>query len=80
MNIEVPIASIREVKRFCKPSIKPGVGFNKPTIRSKTPPPRKVNVSQRQTRPRQPRKHNYPNMYSMAWQNNFLCQEYNYSY
>ncbi|GJU22183.1 zf-CCHC domain-containing protein [Tanacetum coccineum] len=40
-NTKIPIASDDEVKHFYKPSLKPGVGFTKPTIRSKTPPPRR---------------------------------------
>ncbi|GKD92621.1 retrovirus-related pol polyprotein from transposon TNT 1-94, partial [Tanacetum coccineum] len=36
-------SSDNEVKRFYKPSLKPGVGFSKPKFRSKTPPPRRVN-------------------------------------
>lgn len=72
MNTKVAIARIREVKHFYKPLLKPGVGFNKPMIRSKTPPPRKINVSQIQVRPREPRKQNHPNMYLVAWNNNFL--------
>ncbi|GJZ97511.1 hypothetical protein Tco_0669964 [Tanacetum coccineum] len=40
-NTKIPIASDDEVKRFYKPSLKPGVGFTKPTMRSKTPPPRR---------------------------------------
>ncbi|GJQ90161.1 zf-CCHC domain-containing protein [Tanacetum coccineum] len=42
-NTKIPIASNDEVKRFYKPSLKPGVGFTKPTMRSKTPPPRMTN-------------------------------------
>ncbi|GJV63069.1 hypothetical protein Tco_1473897 [Tanacetum coccineum] len=38
-KVKVPIASDNEVKRFYKPSLKPGVGFLKPNFRSKTPPP-----------------------------------------
>ncbi|GKA76864.1 zf-CCHC domain-containing protein [Tanacetum coccineum] len=40
-NTKIPIASDDEVKRFYKPSLKPGVGFTKPTMRSKIPPPRR---------------------------------------
>ncbi|GJY91419.1 zf-CCHC domain-containing protein [Tanacetum coccineum] len=40
-NTKIPIASDDEVKRFYKPSLKPGVRFTKPTMRSKTPPPRR---------------------------------------
>ncbi|GKC21290.1 hypothetical protein Tco_1023440 [Tanacetum coccineum] len=41
-NIKVPVASDNEVKQFYKPLSKPGVGFSKPNLRSKTPPPRRV--------------------------------------
>ncbi|GKD83769.1 hypothetical protein Tco_1350608 [Tanacetum coccineum] len=44
-NIKVPVASGDEVKSFYKPSLKPGVGFAKPEVRSKTPPPRRNNTS-----------------------------------
>ncbi|GJY89507.1 retrovirus-related pol polyprotein from transposon TNT 1-94 [Tanacetum coccineum] len=44
-NVKILVASDDEVKRFYKPSLKPGVGFSKPNIRSKTPPPRRVNNS-----------------------------------
>ncbi|GJW30602.1 zf-CCHC domain-containing protein [Tanacetum coccineum] len=42
-KVKVPVASENEIKRFYKPSLKPGVGFSKPNFRSKTPPPRRVN-------------------------------------
>ncbi|GJV85298.1 zf-CCHC domain-containing protein [Tanacetum coccineum] len=42
-NVNVPVASNNEVKRFYKPSLKTGVGFPKPNVRTKTPPPRRVN-------------------------------------
>ncbi|GJZ55161.1 zf-CCHC domain-containing protein [Tanacetum coccineum] len=42
-NTKIPIASDEEVKRFYKPSLKPGVGFAKPKMRSKTPPPKRAN-------------------------------------
>ncbi|GJS02436.1 retrovirus-related pol polyprotein from transposon TNT 1-94 [Tanacetum coccineum] len=41
-NVKVPVASDNEVKQFYKPLSKPGVGFSKPNVRSKTPPPRRV--------------------------------------
>ncbi|GJR35940.1 hypothetical protein Tco_1211624, partial [Tanacetum coccineum] len=42
-NVKIPIASGNGVKQFYKPSLKPRVGFSKPKLRSKTPPPRRVN-------------------------------------
>ncbi|GJQ91224.1 retrovirus-related pol polyprotein from transposon TNT 1-94 [Tanacetum coccineum] len=42
-NVKVPVASDNEVKQFYKPLSKPRVGFSKPNLRSKTPPPRRVN-------------------------------------
>ncbi|GJU30803.1 hypothetical protein Tco_1174392 [Tanacetum coccineum] len=55
-NTKIPIASDDEVKHFYKPSLKPGVGFTKPTIRSKTPPPRKTNSPRPRSRTPQPRR------------------------
>ncbi|GJX80155.1 pentatricopeptide repeat-containing protein [Tanacetum coccineum] len=64
-NTKIPIASDDEVKHFYKPSLKPGVGFTKPTMRSKTPPPRKTNSPRPRSRTPQPRRdqgrQNYPN-------------------
>ncbi|GJW55174.1 hypothetical protein Tco_0099259 [Tanacetum coccineum] len=40
-NTKIPIASDDEVKPFYKPSLKPGVGFTKHIMRSKTPPSRR---------------------------------------
>ncbi|GJV98080.1 hypothetical protein Tco_1549657 [Tanacetum coccineum] len=45
-----------EVKRFYKPSLKPGVGFTKPTMRSKTPPPRRKENSHSHSKTPQPRR------------------------
>ncbi|GJT11569.1 retrovirus-related pol polyprotein from transposon TNT 1-94 [Tanacetum coccineum] len=42
-KVKVTVASDNEVKRFYNPSLKTRVGFSKPNIRSKTPPPRRVN-------------------------------------
>nr|GEY48595.1 retrovirus-related Pol polyprotein from transposon TNT 1-94 [Tanacetum cinerariifolium] len=42
-NVKVLVASDNEVKQFYKPLLKPEVGFSKPNIRSKSPPPRRVN-------------------------------------
>ncbi|GJT19535.1 zf-CCHC domain-containing protein [Tanacetum coccineum] len=60
-NTKIPIASDDEVKRFYKPSLKPGVGFTKPTMRSKTPPPRrKENFHPRSKTPQPRRDQGYP--------------------
>ena len=56
-NTKIPIASDDEVKRFYKPSLKPGVGFTKPSMRSKTPPPRKTNNPRPRSRTPQPRRY-----------------------
>ncbi|GJY78548.1 hypothetical protein Tco_0484349 [Tanacetum coccineum] len=55
-NTKIPIASDDEVKRFYKPSLKPGVGFTKPTMRSKTPPPRRKENSHPRSKTPQPRR------------------------
>ncbi|GJR86316.1 zf-CCHC domain-containing protein [Tanacetum coccineum] len=55
-HTKIPIASDDEVKHFYKPSLKPGVGFTKPTMRSKTPPPRKTNSPRPRSRTPQPRR------------------------
>ncbi|GJT21957.1 zf-CCHC domain-containing protein [Tanacetum coccineum] len=64
-NTKIPIASDDEVKHFYKPSLKPGVGFTKPTIRSKTPPPRRKENPHPRSKTPQPRRDNgrpnYPN-------------------
>ncbi|GJS26731.1 zf-CCHC domain-containing protein [Tanacetum coccineum] len=52
----VPVASDNEVKRFYKPSLKPGVGFSKPNFRSKTPPPRRVNNNYPRPKTLQPKR------------------------
>ncbi|GKB88950.1 zf-CCHC domain-containing protein [Tanacetum coccineum] len=62
-NTKIPIASDDEVKRFYKPSLKPGVGFTKPTMRSKTPPPRRKENSHPRSKTPQPRRANVePNL------------------
>ncbi|GJR32687.1 zf-CCHC domain-containing protein [Tanacetum coccineum] len=55
-NTKIPIASDDEVKRFYKPSLKPRVGFTKPTMRSKTPPPRRKENSHPRSKTPQPRR------------------------
>ncbi|GJU57541.1 zf-CCHC domain-containing protein [Tanacetum coccineum] len=57
-NTKLPIASDDEVKRFYKPSLKPGVGFAKPTIRSKTPPPRRKENPHPRSKTPQSRRYN----------------------
>ncbi|GJV01999.1 zf-CCHC domain-containing protein [Tanacetum coccineum] len=54
-NTKIPIASDDVVKRFYKPSLKPGVRFTKPTMRSKTPPPRRNENSHPRSKTPQPR-------------------------
>ncbi|GJR35535.1 hypothetical protein Tco_1211219 [Tanacetum coccineum] len=55
-NNKIPIASDDEVKRFYKPSLKPGVAFTKPTMRSKTPPPRRKENSHPRSKTPRPRR------------------------
>ncbi|GJV84950.1 zf-CCHC domain-containing protein [Tanacetum coccineum] len=55
-NTKIPIASDDEVKRFYKPSSKPGVRFIKPKMRSKTPPPRRTNSPYPRPKTPQPRR------------------------
>ena len=69
MNSEIPIANEKEVKQFYKPTSKPGLGYNKPTIGSKSSPPRKTNG---QTKSRVTRNHNYHRNNSINWRNDFL--------
>ncbi|GJX18168.1 hypothetical protein Tco_0219000 [Tanacetum coccineum] len=70
-NTKIPIASDDEVKRFYKPSLKPGVGFTKPTMRSKTPPPRRKKNSHPRSKTPQPRRDqgrpNYSNTNHTMW-------------
>ncbi|GKA88885.1 retrovirus-related pol polyprotein from transposon TNT 1-94 [Tanacetum coccineum] len=55
-NIKFLVASDKEVKRFYKPSLKPGVGFSKPNFRSKTPPPKRVNNNYPRPKTPQPKR------------------------
>ncbi|GJU79763.1 hypothetical protein Tco_1282128 [Tanacetum coccineum] len=55
-NTKISIASDDEVKRFYKPSLKPGVGCTKPTMRSKTPPLRRKENSHPRSKTPQPRR------------------------
>lgn len=72
MNSEIPIASVKEVNQFYKPTLKPGLGYNKPTIKSRFSPPRKTNIVNGQTRSRATRNQNYLRNSSMSWRNDFL--------
>nr|GEY04600.1 zf-CCHC domain-containing protein/DUF4219 domain-containing protein/UBN2 domain-containing protein [Tanacetum cinerariifolium] len=70
-NTKIPIASDDEVKRFYKPLLKLGVGFTKPTMRSKTPPPRRKENSHPRSKTPQPRRNqgrpNYSNTNHTMW-------------
>ncbi|GJS24193.1 hypothetical protein Tco_0452825 [Tanacetum coccineum] len=55
-NTKILIASDDEVKQFYKPSLKSGVGFTKPTMRSKAPPLRMTNSPRPRSRTPQPRR------------------------
>ncbi|GJZ76476.1 zf-CCHC domain-containing protein [Tanacetum coccineum] len=55
-NTKIPIASDDEVKRFYKPSLKLGVGFTKPTMRSESPLPRRKENSHPRSKTPQPRR------------------------
>ncbi|GJT96393.1 retrovirus-related pol polyprotein from transposon TNT 1-94 [Tanacetum coccineum] len=55
-NVKVPVASDNEVKQFYKPLSKPGVGFSKPNLRSKTPPPRRFNNNYPRPKTPQPKR------------------------
>ncbi|GJY01152.1 retrovirus-related pol polyprotein from transposon TNT 1-94 [Tanacetum coccineum] len=56
-KVKVPVASDNEVKQFYKPLSKPGVGFSKPNLKSKTPPPRRVNNNYSRPKTPQPKRH-----------------------
>ncbi|GJX66838.1 zf-CCHC domain-containing protein [Tanacetum coccineum] len=70
-NTKIPIASDDEIKHFYKPSLKPRVGFTKPTMRSKTPPPRRKENSHPRSKTPQPRRDqcrpNYSNTSHKMW-------------
>ncbi|GKB98324.1 copia protein [Tanacetum coccineum] len=55
-NVKVPVASDNEGKRFYKLSLKPRVEFSKPNVRSKTPPPRRVNNNYPRPKTPQPKR------------------------
>ncbi|GJT85443.1 zf-CCHC domain-containing protein [Tanacetum coccineum] len=54
-KVKVPVASDNEVKQLYRPLSKPEVRFSKSNLRSKTPPPRRVNNSRPKTP--QPKRH-----------------------
>nr|GEU29778.1 hypothetical protein [Tanacetum cinerariifolium] len=56
-KVKVPVASEKEVKFFYKPLSKPRVGSSKPNLRSKTPPPRRVNNNYSRSKTPQPKRH-----------------------
>ncbi|GJS16806.1 copia protein [Tanacetum coccineum] len=55
-NIKVHVASDDVVKQFYKPLSKLGVGFSKPNVRSKTPPPRRINNNYPRSKTPQPKR------------------------
>nr|GEW29869.1 retrovirus-related Pol polyprotein from transposon TNT 1-94 [Tanacetum cinerariifolium] len=55
-NVKVPVASDNEVKQFYKPLSIPEVGFSKANLRSKTPPPRRVNNNYPRPKTPQPKR------------------------
>jgi hypothetical protein len=68
---KISLANDEEVKAFYKPSLKTEVGFSKPKIRSKTPPPRKPNNSYPRSKTPQARRNqnrqNYNNNSNQMW-------------
>ncbi|GJU64547.1 zf-CCHC domain-containing protein [Tanacetum coccineum] len=78
-NVKVPVASDNVVKQFYKPLSKPEVGFSKVNLRSKTPPPRRVNTNYPRAKTPQPKRNvgrqNQPRGFPVTW-NNFPSQSY----
>nr|GEU30003.1 hypothetical protein [Tanacetum cinerariifolium] len=78
-KVKVPVASDNEVKKNYNPLLKPRVGFSKPNLRSKTPPPRSVNNNYSRSKTPQPKRHvgrqNQPHGFPVTW-NNFSRQTY----
>ncbi|GKD90341.1 zf-CCHC domain-containing protein [Tanacetum coccineum] len=72
-NVKVPVASDNEVKQFYKSLPKPEVGFSKPNVRSKTPPPRRVNNNYPRAKTLQPKRNvgrqNQPHGFLVTWNN-----------
>ncbi|PWA40198.1 transposase, Ptta/En/Spm, Transposase, Tnp1/En/Spm-like protein [Artemisia annua] len=72
-NVEIPVASKKEVKRFYKHVLTSVDGSIRHDTRSKTPPPRQTNVPK--PRPRTPlprgnfRRQSYLSSFSVAWNN-----------
>ncbi|GJT89437.1 hypothetical protein Tco_1071154, partial [Tanacetum coccineum] len=56
LKLKDKLSSDDEVKRFYKPFLKPGVGFTKPTMRSKIPPSRRKKNSHPRSKTPQPRR------------------------
>ncbi|GKD85646.1 zf-CCHC domain-containing protein, partial [Tanacetum coccineum] len=56
-KVKIHVASDNEVKQFYKTLTKPGVGFSKTNLRSKTPPPRRVNNNYSRPKTLQPKRH-----------------------
>ena len=73
MNSEVPVASEKEVKQFYKSTPKPGLGYNKLNIGSRSSPPRRINSN---NKTRVTRNQNYHRNNSMNWRNDFLPMEF----
>nr|GEU80146.1 retrovirus-related Pol polyprotein from transposon TNT 1-94 [Tanacetum cinerariifolium] len=78
-KVKAHVDSENEVKKIYKPLSKPGVGFSKPNIRSKTPLPRRVNNNYSRSKTPQPKRHvgqqNQPHRFLVTW-NNFPRQSY----
>ncbi|GJZ88461.1 putative reverse transcriptase domain-containing protein [Tanacetum coccineum] len=55
-NAKVPVASDNKVKQIYKPLPKPGVGFSKPNLRTKTPQPKRVNNNYPRPKTPQPKR------------------------
>ena len=72
MKSEIPVSSVKEVKQFYKPTLKPWLGYNKPTIRSEFSPPRKTNIVSGQPKSRITKNKNHHKNYSMNWKNDFI--------
>ncbi|GJZ44520.1 zf-CCHC domain-containing protein, partial [Tanacetum coccineum] len=78
-KVKVPVASDNVVKQFYKPLSKPRFVFSKPSFRSKTPPPRRVNTNYPRAKTPQPKRNvgrqNQPHGFPVTW-NNFPRQSY----
>nr|GEX30012.1 E3 ubiquitin-protein ligase SINAT2-like [Tanacetum cinerariifolium] len=76
-KVKVPVASDNEVKFFYKPLSKLVVGFLKPNLRSKTPPPRRVNNNYSRSKTPQPKRHVGRQNQSHGFPAMLVAQEYN---